>query len=131
MKLYSTQTLAEYCGVNDSRIRQRLSDGEIEGEKLGHRWVFTQEQADYAKATMRSRGRPRMIASDRQVKRSELVRATHDWIPGSTDAEGTPYTAPCVLLNYTNGGRARVQLWRVDGGTETRYVDADKLRPRE
>ncbi len=58
-KLYTMQTAADYLGISRSMMETYvIRRGEIEGERIGRAWVFTQATLDAFKQRKRPRGRP-------------------------------------------------------------------------
>jgi excisionase family DNA binding protein len=71
--LWTTATIAEMAGVDQSFVRRSLRAGRLRGEKLGGRWVIPADEAERWLRTPRKRGRPR-----KQPGQLEFVQLVDD-----------------------------------------------------
>ena len=59
MQIYSTREAAAYLGISVPALKFYIRQGRLQPAKVGHSLVFTQNQLDAFKPTMRPSGRPR------------------------------------------------------------------------
>ena len=138
MAKLSVSQAAERLGVNVQRVHQRIADGSLRAERVGHQWVI--DDADLARLERRPAGRPLspksawvlallaedhdlaalssdVSASEKSRARARLREILKESIDHASSEDGSP-NSPGVasLLRQFLGGRAERRSFRAARG---------------
>ncbi|WP_405018559.1 helix-turn-helix domain-containing protein [Kitasatospora sp. NBC_00070] len=136
MELLSVKQAAALLGIDDSRVRQLLRAGALEGQQVGGRWLVDGHSARQRKERGGAAGRPLSVRNAWGV----LAALTGQRAPGLSDAEWSRITSrlrnmtahdelPVARLGQLVRARAECRRYRVHSGLlPTLLADPDVVR---
>lgn len=75
-RILSLSEAAERSGLSESWLRRLMSEGRLEGKKIGKTWLVLAEDVDALAEQERPRGRPLKTLTSAGIKRSAITKAT-------------------------------------------------------